>query len=88
MSDSIKYRLTGGMFFMLLLTARKHRLQKKLNWLGQTDDLKDWQVMFGIDRIISPSCPEISDSIMGTYEPTVSRYKSCTQNRSTYLMMA
>ena len=87
MAGDIDYRLTGGMFFMLLLTARKHRIQKKYNWLRETDDLNDWQVMFGIDRIISPNCPEVSDSMMSTYEPAVSRYKSCGQNKSTYLMM-
>lgn len=81
MSDKIRYRLTGGILFMLMLQALKQRTKAREHYRGERDGLSDLEVLKGLLKVINPSYNE-NNSLSNS---TVNKYKSCIIDAATYL---
>lgn len=74
--------LTGGIFFTLILEARKQRLSARDTFGGQSDGLSDPEILKALIRVIVPDYLEPAKS---TFKQNTSEYKSCRMNGSTYI---
>lgn len=80
------YYLTGGIYFALLLEARKNRTRKKADQFdGTTDQLSEPDVMNGFLTVFTGENRPVNSSLFKTH---VSQYKSCSINASEYLPFA
>lgn len=75
-------RLTGGIFFTLLLEARRQRISARATYNGESDGLSDTSVLRSLIRVMDPDYREPAKS---TFKQNSSDYKSCQMDQGTYL---
>lgn len=75
-------RLCGGIFFTLLLQARKQRIGSRERCEGKSDGLNDTDLLEGLIRIFNKSYLSPKGSSM---KNATNGYKSCTHSTGDYL---
>lgn len=75
-------RLCGGIFLTLLLQARKQRTGSRERSKGESDCLKDSDVLIGLIRIVNSN---YQISKISTIKTMTNSYKSCTHSKGDYL---
>lgn len=81
MPNNVPY-LCGGIFFGLLLQARKNRTKARDKQKGGTDGLSDADVMKGLIRVVTG---ENISAAGKTFAKATSQYKSCQISNNTYI---
>ncbi len=76
-------RLSGGVFFSLLLRARKQRTAVRGNDLTSSDGLTQTDALRDLIRVFYPGYKEPSKGT--TFKQNVSQYKTCVLSCNTYL---
>ena len=75
--------LCGGIFFSLILQARKTRTKARDKFQGGSDGLKDTDVMMGLVEVVTGDC---FDSAQGsTFGKCTTQFKSCLEYGKTYI---
>lgn len=74
--------LCGGIFFVLLLQARKPRIKVRNNFKSGTDGLKDVDVMKGLIKVVTSSNKYAYDN---SFSKNTSEYKSCKYSGGSYI---
>ena len=75
-------RLCGGIFFTLLLQAKKQRIKVRSTYSGDSDGLSDTEMLKALIRIMDPN---YSDPPISTFKNNTSKYKACGVAKGTYL---
>lgn len=75
-------KLCGGIFFNLLLMARKERYTRLENSKGKRDGISDYEMLGDLVRIVNPKHQDCS---VNTMKKNTSEYKSCIINNSQWL---
>ena len=66
MTNSDYPRLCGGTFFILVLQALRQRMKAREHYKGESDGLKDPNVLIGLIRVINPDYIEpAGDALKG-----------------------
>ena len=75
-------RLWGGTFFILVLQALRQRMKAREHYKGESDGLKDPNVLVGLIKVINPDYQEPSgDALKGK----TNDFKSCKTSTGQYL---
>lgn len=75
-------RLCGGTFFILVLQALKQRMKAREHYKGESDGLKDPNVLIGLIKVINPDYQEpAGDALKGK----TNDFKSCKLSKGEYL---
>lgn len=75
-------RLCGGTYFILVLQALRQRMKAREHYKGESDGLKDPNVLIGLIRVINPDYQEpVGDTLKGK----TNDFKSCKTSKGTYL---
>lgn len=75
--------LCGGIFFSLILQARKTRTKARNKFQGGSDGLKDTDVMMGLVKVVTGDC---FDSAQGTtFKKCTTQFKTCLEYGTTYI---
>lgn len=75
-------RLWGGTFFILVLQALRQRMKAREHYKGESDGLKDPNVLVGLIKVINPDYQEPSgDALKGK----INDFKSCKTSTGQYL---
>ena len=75
-------RLCGGTFFILVLQALRQRMKAREHYKGESDGLKDPNVLVGLIKVINPDYQEPSgDALKGK----TNDFKSCKTSTGQYL---
>lgn len=75
-------RLCGGTFFILVLQALRQRMKAREHYKGETDGLKDPNVLVGLIKVINPDYQEpFGDALKGK----TNDFKSCKTSTGQYL---
>jgi hypothetical protein len=75
-------RLCGGTFFILVLQALRQRMKAREHYKGESDGLKDSNVLVGLIKVINPDYQEPSgDALKGK----TNDFKSCKTSTGQYL---
>lgn len=75
-------RLCGGTFFILVLQALRQRMKAREHYKGESDGLKDPNVLIGLIRVINPDYKEpAGDALKGK----TNDFKSCKISTGEYL---
>ena len=75
-------RLCGGTFFILVLQALKQRMKAREHYKGESDGLKDPNVLIGLIKVINPDYQEpVKDALKGK----TNDFKSCKLSTGEYL---
>lgn len=75
--------LCGGIFFSLILQARKARTKARDKFQGGSDGLKDTDVMMGLVEVVTGDC---FDSAQGTtFGKCTTQFKTCLEYGTTYI---
>lgn len=82
MTTSVMPRLCGGIFFVLLLQARKQNTKVRSHYSEDTDGLSDTNMLAELIRIINPHFKIPSGK---TFNSNTSSYKSCSISHGAYL---
>lgn len=85
MTKNENQRLCGGIFFTLLLQARKPRKGVREHYRGESDGLSDPEMMVALLKVVIPDYNEPTATIKATFKGNTSDYKSCKISQSTYL---
>lgn len=82
MTNSDYPRLCGGTFFILVLQALRQRMKAREHYKGESDGLKDPNVLIGLIRVINPDYREpAGDALKGK----TNDFKSCKTSTGEYL---
>ncbi len=81
MPNKVPY-LCGGIFFGLLLQARKNRTKARDKQKGGSDGLSDADVMKGLVYVVTGNETKVSGK---TFAKATSQYKSCQISDNTYI---
>lgn len=82
MTNSNYPRLCGGTFFILVLQALRQRMKAREHYKGESDGLKDPNVLIGLIRVINPDYKEpAGDALKGK----TNDFKSCKISTGEYL---
>lgn len=82
MTNSDYPRLCGGTFFILVLQALRQRMKAREHYKGESDGLKDPNVLIGLIRVINPDYKEpAGDALKGK----TNDFKSCKISTGEYL---
>lgn len=82
MTNSDYPRLCGGTFFILVLQALRQRIKAREHYKGESDGLKDPNVLIGLIRVINPDYREpAGDALKGK----TNDFKSCKISTGEYL---
>jgi len=82
MTNSDYPRLCGGTFFILVLQALRQRMKAREHYKGESDGLKDPNVLVGLIRVINPDYREpAGDALKGK----TNDFKSCKISTGQYL---
>lgn len=81
MPNKVPY-LCGGIFFGLLLQARKNRTKARDKQNGGSDGLSDADVLKGLVYVVTGEKVKVSGR---TFTKTASMYKSCQISENTYI---
>ena len=82
MTNSDYPRLCGGTFFILVLQALRQRMKAREHYKGESDGLKDPNVLIGLIRVINPDYIEpAGDALKGK----TNDFKSCKTSTGEYL---
>ena len=84
MVNQANYALCGGIFFTLLLHARKQRIGVREHYLGQSDGLSEPSVLLALAKIVAPNWKDPPSSAEKTISGNTSRYKSCKTGAGAY----
>lgn len=84
MPNTEKLRLTGGIFFALLLRAKKQRTGLRKIYNGDSDGLSEPDILCGLAKIIQPDFKIPMKGKKGTLSTDTSGYKSCKANGGSY----
>ena len=63
MTNSDYPKLCGGTFFILVLQALRQRMKAREHYKGESDGLKDPNVLVGLIKVINPDYQEPSDAL-------------------------
>ncbi len=74
--------LCGGIFFVLLLQAKRLRYKARDKFQGGTDGLNDTDVMKGLINVVTG---QAVDPYNDSFKKNTSEYKSCKYNGGTYI---
>ena len=75
-------RLCGGTFFILVLQALRQRMKAREHYKGESDGLKDPNVLIGLIKVINPDYQEpVGDALKGK----TNDFKSCKTSTGQYL---
>lgn len=85
MTKNENQRLCGGIFFTLLLQARKPRKGVREHYRGESDGLSDPEMMVALLKVVNPDYNEPPATRKATFKGNTSDYKSCKISQSTYL---
>lgn len=85
MTKNENQRLCGGIFFTLLLQARKPRKGVREHYRGESDGLSDPEMMVALIKVVIPDYNEPTATTKATFKGNTSDYKSCKISQSTYL---
>lgn len=75
-------RLSGGTFFILVLQALRQRMKAREHYRGESDRLKDPNVLVGLIKVINPDYVEPAGNALKT---KTNDYKSCKLSKGEYL---
>lgn len=75
-------RLCGGVFFELLLHAKKQRIKARDTYLGKNDGLSEPESLKGLIKVLDPNYQEPYAS---TFKTNTTDYKKCRISAGTYL---
>ena len=82
MTNNYYPRLCGGTFFILVLQALRQRMKAREHYKGESDGLKDPNVLVGLIKVINPDYQEPSgDALKGK----TNDFKSCKTSTGQYL---
>lgn len=82
MTNSDYPKLCGGTFFILVLQALRQRMKAREHYKGESDGLKDPNVLIGLIRVINPDYIEpAGDALKGK----TNDFKSCKTSTGEYL---
>ena len=81
MANNVPY-LCGGIFFGLILQARKNRVKARDKQKGGSDGLSDADVMKGLVYVVTGESINASGK---TLAKATSQYKSCLISDNTYI---
>ena len=84
MSKTGAWRLTGGIFFTLLLRALKQRSGKREFFTDDSDGLSEPEVLYGLSKVIRPDLQIPSKNRKGTIKTDTSNHKACKKNGGSY----
>lgn len=83
--EKIDLRLCGGVFFELILKARKQRIKARETISGSSDGLSNTNCLKSLIRIFNP---EYIEPVQSTFKQNTSQYKKCAMSKGTYLPFA
>lgn len=75
-------RLSGGTFFILVLQALRQRLKAREHYKGESDGLKDPNVLVGLIKVINPDYVAPAGDALKT---KTNDFKSCKLSKGEYL---
>lgn len=82
MTNSNYPRLSGGTFFILVLQALRQRMKAREHYRGESDGLKDPNVLIGLIKVINPDYVEPTGNALKT---KTNDFKSCKLSKGEYL---
>lgn len=82
MDEEKKYTLSGGIFLVLLLRARKQRTAARKNAVGERDGLSDSELFEGLIRT---AFPDHKPPVGNSFKTYTSSYKKCALSSNDYL---
>lgn len=85
MTKNENQRLCGGIFFTLLLQARKPRKGVREHYRGDSDGLSDPEMLVALLKVVIPDYKEPTVTTKATFKGNTSDYKSCKISKSVYL---
>lgn len=82
MTSSNYPRLCGGTFFVLVLQALRQRMKAREHYKGESDGLKDPNVLIGLIKVINPDyVAPVGDAL----KTKTNDFKSCKLSKGEYL---
>ncbi|MFI3253649.1 MAG: hypothetical protein R3Y63_04810 [Eubacteriales bacterium] len=84
MKKNLKYRLTGGVFFGLVLKARKFRTQPRKPACGETDKLSESDVMVRLIQILQPTWCGFDKQNSSSFGTAINSYKTFKNAKSVF----
>jgi hypothetical protein len=85
MTTNENVRLCGGIYFTLLLQARKPRKGVREHFRGESDGLSDPEMLVALLKVVIPDYNEPTATTKATFKGNTSDYKSCKISKSVYL---
>lgn len=82
------YRLCGGIFFLLVLEARKQLKNAKDYYSGDTEDLSELNTLSGLAKILVPDLEKPYATMINTLRVNTSNYKRCQDEGGQYFNFA
>ena len=82
MTNSNYPRLSGGTFFILVLQALRQRMKAREHYKGESDGLKDPNVLIGLIKVINPDYVAPTGDALKT---KTNDFKSCKLSKGEYL---
>lgn len=82
MTNSNYPRLSGGTFFILVLQALRQRMKAREHYKGESDGLKDPNVLIGLIKVINPDYVAPAGDALKT---KTNDFKSCKLSKGEYL---
>ena len=82
MTNSNYPRLSGGTFFILVLQALRQRIKAREHYKGESDGLKDPNVLIGLIKVINPDYVAPAGDALKT---KTNDFKSCKLSKGEYL---
>ena len=82
MKNSNYPRLSGGTFFILVLQALRQRMKARKHYRGESDGLKDPNVLVGLIKVINPAYITPAGNALKT---KTNDFKSCKVSTGEYL---
>ena len=82
MTSSNYPRLCGGTFFILVLQALRQRMKAREHYRGESDGLKDPNVLIGLIKVINPDYVAPAGDALKT---KTNDFKSCKLSKGEYL---
>ena len=82
MTSSNYPRLCGGTFFVLVLQALRQRMKAREHYKGESDGLKDPNVLIGLIKVINPDYVAPAGDTLKT---KTNDFKSCKLSKGEYL---
>lgn len=82
MTNSNYPRLSGGTFFILVLQALRQRMKAREHYRGESDGLKDSNVLAGLIKVINPAYIAPAGNALKT---KTNDFKSCKLSKGEYL---